>query len=647
MVIEKEEIQFLINYVKQSPEFKKIFDKTQVLNDPNDPDNTTNRGIHTLQVAQTAKSLAAELQSRGIKNPDGREICPEIAELIGLCHDLGHTPFGHEGERQIDLCVSEYKPSEAYRRKREENFGKEYVAQDSEQNMIYEHNEHSAEVFIAICKRCERKFEDMFGKKLDLGVIDYVVQGILAHSTSRVENTPVGIEQQAVRLGDKIAYVNTDINDLLVNGFITEKDIPTDLRDFANLKPQDRIDMCIKDSADEYQLSMDDKEKKYPEMTGKNSTMRKCYEFKPLVAEVIKKFGKKEHPGFGNDEKKTQGQIKILFDYYMEHYDDYVENRERGNIGKLRDQIKEIGKKLKQKDLSPNDKVNLQGKLADSTRRVEGHGLVKIEKEYAGYPKEQKVAFLIANLGNKDVRAMVTELEVGKFLGNQANRAKEDDKKPSKPKSVARRVEGIEREGKVMRANSENRASTAKREEWGQRVAGRPKQKTDAIKMNEKKRTQVIARRVEIPTAVKEVEKPLEISDNELSATVQPEKEETRTELPKENSVGMHISEKTMGNTEVKSDKLINNIEVSKPSEQPKLQVDPVNDTNEPVTNSTEAGQKALIVDKENFKNVFLKFIDRGKGMLSNVITRFNEYISKTNDTKELKSEAKLTDGDR
>lgn len=212
------QINRLLATIKESKEYLSLMNKTQVLNNRK-LDNTATRGSHTNEVADVSKRIVEALNDAGIRNDSkGRELNPKLAELMGIAHDLGHTPYGHDGEAKINKCLESIEASEEYLQKRRENFGKEYEDEQQQKfekeklkdpnlrrTMQFEHNEHSAEVFLKICEE----------QGIDKSQVKDVVTGILAHSTSRVKNLPDGVEQQAVRLADKIAYINRDIDDML------------------------------------------------------------------------------------------------------------------------------------------------------------------------------------------------------------------------------------------------------------------------------------------------------------------------------------------------------------------------------------------------------------------------------------------------
>ena len=153
--------------------FRRLKGKTQVFLAP-EGDHYRTRLTHTLEVSQNARTIAKALR-----------LNEDLTEAIALGHDLGHTPFGHAGER-------------ALRRVCEGGF---------------EHNEQS----IRVVERLEKKGEG-------LNLTKEVRDGILNHQT---KGKPSTMEGKIVRLSDKIAYINHDIDDAIRGQIIREEDIPT------------------------------------------------------------------------------------------------------------------------------------------------------------------------------------------------------------------------------------------------------------------------------------------------------------------------------------------------------------------------------------------------------------------------------------
>lgn len=173
--------------------FRRLKHKTQVFLDPQG-DHYRTRLTHTLEVSQIARSIAKAL----LLNED-------LTEAIALGHDLGHTPFGHAGERVLDS-----------------------VCQDG-----FRHYEQSVRIV-------ERLEKDGKGLNLTWEVRD----GILNHQTSGM---PATLEGRIVRLSDKIAYINHDIDDAIRGNILKEQDIPADLTDILGKNTRDRLNTLIHD----------------------------------------------------------------------------------------------------------------------------------------------------------------------------------------------------------------------------------------------------------------------------------------------------------------------------------------------------------------------------------------------------------------
>ena len=180
--------------------FKRLKNKTQVFFSP-EGDHYITRLTHTLDVSQIARSIARVLN-----------LNEDLAEAIALGHDLGHTPFGHVGEKVLDKLSS----------------------------TGFMHNEQSVRVVDVIEKG---------GRGLNL---TYEVRdGIMEHKSS---GKPATLEGQAVSLADRIAYINHDIEDALRAGLIKEEDLPKTAVQILGGKTKERIHTAI---ADIYQNSYD------------------------------------------------------------------------------------------------------------------------------------------------------------------------------------------------------------------------------------------------------------------------------------------------------------------------------------------------------------------------------------------------------
>ncbi|MGN0531893.1 MAG: deoxyguanosinetriphosphate triphosphohydrolase [Eubacterium sp.] len=171
--------------------FRRLKHKTQVFLAPTG-DHYRTRLTHTLEVAQIARTIARALQ-----------LNEDLTEAIALGHDLGHTPFGHAGERALDkLCSSGFK-----------------------------HYQQSVRV---------TEFIEKDGVGLNL--TDEVKNGILCHTRGEDAYT---LEGQIIRISDKIAYINHDIDDAIRAGVMHEEDIPLELRMSLGMSKSERIDNMV------------------------------------------------------------------------------------------------------------------------------------------------------------------------------------------------------------------------------------------------------------------------------------------------------------------------------------------------------------------------------------------------------------------
>lgn len=190
-----------------SNSFRRLKHKTQVFLSP-EGDHYRTRLTHTLEVSQVARAIA-----------NGLLLNADLTEAIALGHDLGHTPFGHAGERALDKVV----PGG------------------------FRHYDQSLRVVDKLEKN---------GKGLNL---TYEVRdGIVCHTRGKEAFT---LEGRIVKLADKIAYINHDIDDATRAGVMCEEDIPLEIRKALGFKKSDRINTMVRNvvenSVDTIQFSSD------------------------------------------------------------------------------------------------------------------------------------------------------------------------------------------------------------------------------------------------------------------------------------------------------------------------------------------------------------------------------------------------------
>ena len=175
--------------ILHSKAFRRLKHKTQVFFSPYD-DHFRTRMTHTLEVSQIARTLSRAL-----------DLNEDLTEAIALGHDLGHTPFGHSGER----VLNELMPNG------------------------YRHNEQSVRVVEFI---------------EDLNLTAETIDGILNHSYQCMPHT---LEGKVVRIADKIAYINHDIQDAIRAGIIKTDSIPKESIEYFSTTNRIRLTKLVND----------------------------------------------------------------------------------------------------------------------------------------------------------------------------------------------------------------------------------------------------------------------------------------------------------------------------------------------------------------------------------------------------------------
>jgi dGTPase len=183
--------------IVHSKAFRRLKHKTQVFIAPED-DHYRTRLTHTLETCGIARTVARAL---GLNE--------DLTEAIGLGHDLGHPPFGHIGETVLDRCL-------------QERYG-----------LRFEHNRHS----LRVVEHIER---DGHG----LNLTEQVRDGILNH---RGPTAPATLEGAVVRLVDRIAYINHDIDDSIRAGVLTREELPAAEIGVLGDTGSSRIDCLVRD----------------------------------------------------------------------------------------------------------------------------------------------------------------------------------------------------------------------------------------------------------------------------------------------------------------------------------------------------------------------------------------------------------------
>ena len=181
--------------IVHSKAFRRLMHKTQVFLAP-EGDHYRTRLTHTLEVSQIARTIARALA-----------LNEDLTEAIAMGHDLGHTPFGHNGEE----CLNERHKGG------------------------FKHNEQSLRVV---------KYLENSGSKQGMNLTFEVRDGILKHTGEDIPITPEG---QIVRISDRVAYINHDIDDALRSGVICEEDLPEDCVKVLGRTHRTRINTLVSD----------------------------------------------------------------------------------------------------------------------------------------------------------------------------------------------------------------------------------------------------------------------------------------------------------------------------------------------------------------------------------------------------------------
>ena len=233
-----------------SKSFRRLKHKTQVFLSPESAHYRT-RLTHTLEVSQIARTVARALR-----------VNEDLTEAIALGHDLGHTPFGHAGERALDKLA----PFE------------------------FRHYYQSARV-------CEKLEKSPLGLNLTYEVLD----GIRNHTR---DPWPETLEGKIVRVADRVAYINHDIDDAVRGSIISEEDIPYDIRYILGTSKSDRIETLVtsmvEHSDTEIKMALEVAE-----------TFDRLHEF--LFESVYR------NPKAKSEETKVDGMIEGLYTYFCEH----------------------------------------------------------------------------------------------------------------------------------------------------------------------------------------------------------------------------------------------------------------------------------------------------------------------------------------
>ena len=236
--------------------FRRLMHKTQVFVAP-EGDHFRTRLTHTLEVTQISRTVARALA-----------LNEDLTEAIGLGHDLGHAPFGHIGEAVLDRCLGE-------------RFGRGF-----------RHFEHS----LRVVDRLE-------GDGAGLNLCDDVRDGILCHSGRAP--MPRTLEGRIVRIVDRVAYLNHDIDDAVRARVLREEDLPQGPIAVLGTTGSGRIDTLVHDMVEKSLAAGDIVQG--PEAGGAMDELRTFMFDRVYLA-----------PRARREQAKVEGVISTLFDHYRQ-----------------------------------------------------------------------------------------------------------------------------------------------------------------------------------------------------------------------------------------------------------------------------------------------------------------------------------------
>ncbi len=240
--------------ILHSNSFRRLKDKTQVFLSP-EGDHYRTRLTHTLEVSQNARTIAKALR-----------LNEDLTEAIALGHDIGHTPFGHAGERALDRVCPEG----------------------------FLHNVQSVRVVEVLEKR-----------GVGLNLTWEVRDGILNHKTKGMPST---LEGKIVRFSDKIAYIHHDMDDAIRGKILSEEDIPKELRNTLGDTTTKRFDCfthdIIRHSADKNDICMSDE-------IAQAMTELRQFMFDRVYT----------NPKVKSEEQKAERLVEYLYEYYLNNSD--------------------------------------------------------------------------------------------------------------------------------------------------------------------------------------------------------------------------------------------------------------------------------------------------------------------------------------
>jgi len=244
--------------ILHSKAFRRLMNKTQVFISP-EGDHYRTRMTHTLEVTQIARTVSRALR-----------LNEDLTEAIALGHDVGHPPFGHAGEDALDKAVQSVDPTLRFR-----------------------HYEQSVRVLSVL---------------ENLNLTRETLAGIGGHSKGRRDinaddTEPPSLEAGVVRIADRVAYLNHDLDDALRAGWLTMDDLPPEVRELGERHSQ-RVGLMVQDLIE---TSLDKPSIRFSEKVQSQVNEMKEFLFDRFYLDYPVRFP---------DVEKAKGVVKALFEHY-------------------------------------------------------------------------------------------------------------------------------------------------------------------------------------------------------------------------------------------------------------------------------------------------------------------------------------------
>ena len=225
-------------------------------------DHYRTRLTHTLEACFISRTVARALA-----------LNEDLTEAIGLGHDLGHPPFGHIGEEVLDEALGEHGRS-------------------------FRHNEHSLRVV-----------ERLEGDGRGLNLTEQVRDGILRHTGPE---RPATLEGRVVKVVDRVAYINHDIDDALRAGILSEGDLPAEEIELLGPTGAKRIDTLVQDMVERSREAGEIEQSE--EVGGAMLRLRKFMFDRVYLGEAARR-----------ENERVKRTLRGLFDHYIENPEEVPE----------------------------------------------------------------------------------------------------------------------------------------------------------------------------------------------------------------------------------------------------------------------------------------------------------------------------------